>query len=213
MNQVYDRLTDDSDEDARTEGKGWMVGPYVTARLQENLYLDARVSGGRSNNDVTPVNTYTDSFTSTRWLADISLTGEFIQGRWTIRPNAGLSWLTDKQNAYTNTLGGAIPSQTVSQGQFKFGPTISTQFLGNNGGRYEPTISLDAIYSHANTSGGGGLIGTDSGIEDGWRARVAPGINMTGPDGTRLSLSANYDGIGQGGYEAWGLKAHFDMKF
>ena len=210
----YDRLTDSNDSDnSRTEGTGWMVGPYVTARLQENLYLDARVAGGKSDNDVTPVGTYTDSFSSTRWLADISLTGEFTQGRWTIRPNAGLSWLADKQNAYTNTLGVTIPSQTVSQGQLKFGPTISTQFLGSNGWRYEPALTFDAIYSHANTSGGGGFLGADSGLEDGWRARIAPGISMTGPDGTRLSLSGTYDGIGQSGYEAWGIKAHFDMKF
>ena len=210
----YDRLTDSNDSDnSRTEGTGWMVGPYVTARLQENLYLDARVAGGKSDNDVTPVGTYTDSFSSTRWLADISLTGEFTQGRWTIRPNAGLSWLADKQNAYTNTLGVTIPSQTVSQGQLKFGPTISTQFLGSDGWRYEPTLTFDAIYSHANTSGGGGFLGADSGLEDGWRARIAPGISMTGPDGTRLSLSGTYDGIGQSGYEAWGIKAHFDMKF
>ncbi len=210
----YDRLTDSNDSDtSRTEGTGWMVGPYVTARLQENLYLDARVAGGKSDNDVTPVGTYTDSFSSTRWLADISLTGEFTQGRWTIRPNAGLSWLADKQNAYTNTLGVTIPSQTVSQGQLKFGPTISTQFLGSDGWRYEPALTLDAIYSHANTSGGGSFLGADSGLEDGWRARIAPGISMTGPDGTRLSLSGTYDGIGQSGYEAWGIKAHFDMKF
>ena len=210
----YDRLTDSNDSDnSRTEGTGWMVGPYVTARLQENLYLDARVAGGKSDNDVTPVGTYTDSFSSTRWLADISLTGEFTQGRWTIRPNAGLSWLADKQNAYTNTLGDIIPSQTVSQGQLKFGPTISTQFLGSDGWRYEPTLTFDAIYSHANTSGGGDFLGADSGLEDGWRARIAPGISMTGPDGTRLSLSGTYDGIGQSGYEAWGIKAHFDMKF
>ena len=210
----YDRLTDSNDSDnSRTEGTGWMVGPYVTARLQENLYLDARVAGGKSDNDVTPVGTYTDSFSSTRWLADISLTGEFTQGRWTIRPNAGLSWLADKQNAYTNTLGDIIPSQTVSQGQLKFGPTISTQFLGSNGWRYEPALTFDAIYSHANTSGGGGFLGADSRLEDGWRARIAPGISMTGPDGTRLSLSGTYDGIGQSGYEAWGIKAHFDMKF
>ncbi len=210
----YDRLTDSNDSDnSRTEGTGWMVGPYVTARLQENFYLDARVAGGGSDNDVTPPGFYTDSFNSTRWLADIGLTGEFTQGKWTIRPNAGLSYLADKQDAYTNTLGDIIPSRTVSQGQLKFGPTISTQFLGSNGWLYQPTFTFDAIYNHANTSGCGGLIGADSGLEDGWRTRVAPGISMTGPGGTRLSLSGSYDGIGQSGYEAWGPKVDFDMKF
>ena len=207
----YDRLTD-SNEDSRAKGIGWMVGPYVTARLQENLYLDARVVGGKSNNEVTPVGTYTDSFTSTRYLADVSLSGEFTQGRWIIRPNAGLSWLIDRQSAYTNTLGNTIPGQTVSQGQLKFGPTISMQFLRSNGWLCEPTVTLDAIYSHANAIGGRGLIGTDIGLEDGWRARVAFGIRMTSPDGTHLSLTGNYDGIGSG-YEAWGLEMYLDTEF
>ncbi len=213
----YDRLTGSNDNDnSRTEGTGWMVGPYVTARLQENLYLDARVAGGTADNDVTPVGTYTDSFTSTRWLADISLSGEFIRDQWTIRPNAALSWLTDKQKAYTNTLGDTIPSQTVSQGQVRFGPTISRWFLGDNGWRYEPTLTLNAIYSHADTRLHGntrGITLTTAGDGDGWRARVAPGISMTSPEGGRLSFTGNYDGIGQSGYEAWGLRLNLGMKF
>ena len=204
----YDQLRDSS-EDTRTEGKGWLAGPYVTARLQEHLYLDVRVAGGTSNNDVTPVGTYTDSFKSTRWLAGISLSGEFTQGRWAIRPNVDLTYLADKQKAYTNTLGATIQSQTVSQGQVKVGPTISRQILGSNGWLYQPTLTLNAIYSHANTSGG---LGTTP-SEDGWRARIAPGLSMTGPNGTRLSLTGTYDGIGQNDFESWGLGLSFDKEF
>ncbi len=211
----YDRLTGSNDNDnSRTEGTGWMVGPYVTARLQENLYLDARVAGGTSDNDVTPVGTYTDNFKSTRWLADVGLSGVFTHDQWTLRPNAALSWLADKQKSYTGTLGDRVPGQTVSQGQVRFGPTISTQFTAANGWVYEPSLTLDAIYSHTDTSGGGGFLTTTAGDGDGWRARVAPGISMTDPEGgTRLSLSGTYDGIGQSGYEAWGLGVKLNMKF
>ncbi len=211
----YDSLTDSNDGDnSRIDGKGWLAGPYVTARLQENLYLDARVAGGASDNDVTPTGAYTDNFKSTRWLADVSLSGVFTHDQWTLRPNAALSWLADKQKSYTGTLGDTIPGQTVSQGQFRFGPTVSRWFLGDNGWRYEPTLTLDAIYSHADTSGGGGFLTTTAGDGDGWRARVAPGISMTDPEGARrLSLTGNYDGIGQSDYEAWGLGVKLNMKF
>ncbi len=205
----YDQLSD-SNGSSDIEGKGWMAGPYVTARLKENLYVDARVAGGTSDNEVTPVGTYTDSFTSTRWLADISLSGVFTQGQWTLQPNAALSYLADRQSAYTNTLGVTIPGQTVSQGQFKVGPTVSRQFLGGNGWRYEPKITLDAIYSHANISG---VSLTTARQEYAWRARVAHELSITSPGGIGLSLTGIYDGIGQREFEAWGLRLNLNMKF
>ena len=207
----YDSLRDRNDrEGSESDGKGWMAGPYLTARLQENLYLDARVAGGGSDNDITPVGTYTDSFETTRWLVDISLSGELTQGSWTIRPNAALSYLTDQQAAYTNHLGSRVPSQTVSHRQFKFGPTLSKQSLAPNGWLYEPTLTLDAIYSEANASGG---LGTTPSPDGGWRARLAPGISMTSPDGTRLSFTGTFDGIGQDDFQSWGLGIHLGMTF
>ncbi len=41
----YDSLTSSAAKE-NTEGKGWMAGPYVTARLTDNLYLDARLAWG-----------------------------------------------------------------------------------------------------------------------------------------------------------------------
>ncbi len=208
----YDRLSDNSDgEDTRTEGTGWMAGPYVTARLQENLYLDVHVAEGKSDNDVTATGSYTDNFKSTRWLADVSLSGVFTHDQWTLRPNAALSWLEDEQEAYTSTLGDTVPSQTISQRQFRFGPTISRRFLSDNGWHYEPTFTLDAIYNHANARGV--TLTTAGQEENGWRARVKPGISMTSPDGARLSLTGTYDGIGQSDFEAWGLGLNLDVKF
>ena len=206
----YDSLTSSAAKE-NTEGKGWMAGPYVTARLTDNLYLDARLAWGTSDNDISPEGAnYTDSFKSTRRLANISLSGEFTQGDWTIRPNASLSYMADKQKAYTNTLGDTIQGQTVSSGQLRLGPNFSTQFLGDNGWVYEPSFTLDAIYSHANTSGG---LGTTPSPQDGWRARLEAGLGMTLSETSRLSFTGNYDGIGQSGFEAWGLGVSLDMEF
>ena len=208
----YDSLSEsNSSDDSRTDGKGWMAGPSVTTRLQEGLYLDARLAVGRSSNDIrAPRSSVTDSFSSTRWLADISLTGDHSQGGWTIQPNVSLSWLADKQKAYTDSFGGLVPAQTVSQGQFRLGPTVKTQVRASNGWLYEPTLTLDAIYSHAGTSGG---LGTALVTQDGWRARLVPSVSMTGYSGIRLSLSGTYDGIGQGDFEAWGLGFGMRMSF
>ena len=209
----HDRLSEsNSGADSMTDSSGWMVAPYVTARLRENLYLDARVGGGMSETDIRPPGaTHIDSFTSTRWLVDIGLSGELSQGQWSIRPNASLSYLSNRQRAYTDSLGAAVPGQTVSQGQLSLGPAISRQFLGGNGWLYEPTLALDAVYSHAGTSAA--AVGADPAAEDGWRARVAPGLSITGNDGVGLTLTGTYDGIGQSEYEAWGFEINLGFKF
>ena len=209
----HDRLSEsNSGADSMTDSRGWMVAPYVTARLRENLYLDARVGGGMSDTDIRPPGaTHIDSFTSTRWLVDIGLSGELSQGQWSIRPNASLSYLSNQQRAYTDSLGAAVPGQTVSQGQLSLGPAISRRFLGGNGWLYEPTLALDAVYSHADTSGA--AVGTDPAAEDGWRARVAPGLSITGNDGVGMTLTGTYDGIGQSGYESWGFDVNLGIEF
>ena len=63
------------------EGTGWMIGPYATARLSENVFLQGRAAWGLSNNIVSPFLTYSDEFRSERWL-----TASLFQGwTWTAR--------------------------------------------------------------------------------------------------------------------------------
>lgn len=39
------------------EGNGWMAGPYLSARLTDNLFFDARAAWGRSENTISPFGT------------------------------------------------------------------------------------------------------------------------------------------------------------
>ena len=58
------------------DGRGWMAGPYLSARLTQNLYFDARALWGRSSNHIDPLGAYTDSFEATaRWPPPSSRAG------------------------------------------------------------------------------------------------------------------------------------------
>lgn len=46
---------------------------------------------------------------------------------------------------------------------------------------------------------------------DGLRGRLEAGITISSRAGARLELNANYDGIGQAGYEAYGLALKFSI--
>ncbi|MDJ0822273.1 MAG: autotransporter outer membrane beta-barrel domain-containing protein [Paracoccaceae bacterium] len=189
-------------------GRGWMIGPYVTARLAPNLYFDGRIAAGRSRNEVSPFNTYVDKFTTSRWLAMASLTGDFQRGAWTIRPAASLSYYEEKQDSYVDSLGVPIPSQTVKLGQLKLGPTFNGQFETENGLQYAPYFGIDAIYNLGETTGVT-VTNPSTPATEGWRGRLQAGVDFTTPGGAQISFGGSYDGIGRSDYEAWGL--NFDV--
>lgn len=93
--------------------------------LNHNLTYEARVAWGRSQNKVTPSGTYTDKFETSRWLASAKIGGMHQFGDFTIKPEASFSWFEEKQEAYTDSLTNAIPSQTISLVEVRFGPEIS----------------------------------------------------------------------------------------
>ncbi|MDJ0823264.1 MAG: autotransporter domain-containing protein, partial [Paracoccaceae bacterium] len=200
----FDTMEDESNG-ATTRGTGWMFGPYMTARLAPNLYFDGRIAAGQSTNKISPFNTYTDEFETSRWLIMANLTGEFQRGPWTIRPNASLSYFEETQRAYRDSLGVSIPSQTVKLGQFKFGPTFSGRFETENGSIFEPHFSLDAIYNMGDTEGVT-LTNQSTPATDGWRGRIEMGLNFTTEYGSRISIGGTYDGIGRDDYETYGVK-------
>lgn len=210
MFQVDDMEDDNATLSTSVSGTGWMVGPYMTARLAPNLYFDGRVAVGTSQNDISPFNTYVDAFTTDRWMAMAGITGDFQQGNWTIQPGASLSYFEETQNAYVDSLGVGIPSQTVALGQIKIGPTISGQFQTESGMGYAPYMSLDAIYNFGDTKGVT-VTNPDSAVTDGWRGRVQAGVDLSLKNGASISFGGSYDGIGRDSLEVWGANLKIEI--
>ena len=199
----FDSMEEKTDT-STASGFGWMVGPQLTARLGSRLYFDGRIAAGRSENRVSPFNTYTDDFWTWRWLSSASLTGEFQYDNWTIRPHASLSYFEERQKSYVDSLGAEIPGQTVRLGQLKLGPTFTGRFESAEGPTYSPYLTIDAIYNIGDTTGVT-LLEPDRPEIEGWRGNLEAGFSAATDNGSRLSLGASYDGIGQPDFETWGL--------
>lgn len=210
----FDHMEDASAaNNSSASGRGWMFGPYVTARIGERLYFDGRISAGRSTNNVSPFNTYTDQFETTRWMAQASLSGEFVRGNWTISPNASLSYYEETQEAYTDSLNILIPSQKIRLGQIQLGPTFTGNFESADGSKVSPFFGFDAMYNIGDTSGVTLSNTSSSAAVDGWRGRIRAGIKFSDKYGTKFGLSGSYDGIGQSNYETWGVKLDVSIPF
>jgi hypothetical protein len=186
------------------DGTGWMAGPYVTARLAPNLIFDGRLAYGQSNNDLR-TSLSSGNFDTDRWLVDVNLSGNFDYKDWVISPNLNISYIEDRQHAFTDSLSVVVPEQTVSLGQIKFGPTFSTSYATTNKMTVQPSFTLNGIYNFGNRSGP--LITNNTADEtNGFRGRVEAAVKLTNRHGTQVDLGMNYDGIGKSDFESWGLK-------
>jgi uncharacterized repeat protein (TIGR01451 family) len=128
------------------EGQGTMAGPYVSGRISQHLFFDARAAWGLSDNRINPIGTYQDSFATDRWLARGNLTGNWVFGNLRFTPSAGVTYASERQHGYIDSLGVSIPSQTVSLGRLSVGPEVAYRWFGANGMMFEPQASLKGVW-------------------------------------------------------------------
>lgn len=186
-------------------GTGWMVGPYGLIQIEDNFFFDFGAMWGQSSNQISPFGTYTDTFTTTRWLLYGDLVGEFeIDDNWTIRPQVTGKLISEYQHAYTDSLNVAIPAQTVTQGEIAFAPRISYTGLLEDGTRVIPWVEVRAAYTFTGT----GLFSTP-GLAPGWtgvNGGIELGVDVAMPGGAFLVISGQYDGFFTGA-RALGMSA------
>ncbi|WP_417493245.1 Ig-like domain-containing protein [Maricaulis sp.] len=185
---------------SEVSGDGWMAGPYVAARLSENVYLDARGAWGRSENDVNPIGLYTDAFETSRWLVEANLSGEMHSGNWRLSPQIGIAYFNEEQDAYTDTLGFLIPSQEITLGRINAGPELAYRFVNAEGGYFEPYVRLTALWDYDDAdvyNSAGNLQGIG-----GLRADARFGLTAQLPNGGMISGELGIIGLGLGEFEA-----------
>jgi|GEM_PF-4107769 len=200
--------TDESDtaSPGSIGGTGWMVGPYMTARLDKNLFLDASLSWGKAQNDISPFGTFSDSVGSERWLATLALFGSMDRGMLNIRPNVVLSYWEETTEAYVDSQNIAIPGVRTRQGDLSAGARFTWTDPDTLNSHF---IEFDGIYTFDD---GGTTLGPASPGED-FRAKVGLGGMMhLGASGV-LDYSVSVDGIGVRDYRAVTLKLGYSTSF
>lgn len=187
-------------EASKGKGKGWMVGPYMVSRLDENLIWDGRVAWGRSKNKVNPQDLGWEKFDGERMQVETNMTGDLRYEKWEIYPQVGLNYFREEQKSYTNSGGSRIASQSVEFGSMTFGPEVARAWEQDNGIILRPFVSLKGTWdfmapeiTHTN----GSKVNTEK-----VRARAELGGDITFEGGGTLYAKYAYDGIGLSGYEA-----------
>lgn len=95
----------------RAKGDGWMVGPYIVAKVPEHeLYFDARALWGRTDNDITVTGAPTDNVDGIRSLVMLRASTRFDYGDVKIRPRAELARARESTGTFVDGLGTPIPA-------------------------------------------------------------------------------------------------------
>lgn len=207
-----DRVEEASSVATRSaSGTGWMAGPYISARLSQHVYFDARTLWGRSQNDIDPLGAYIDTFETSRALASAKLTGKWAYGALSFRPSAELIYFKEQSHAYTNAIGIGIDGQQFALGRLAIGPEAAyTMKLGDER-TLEPFVGLKGVWDFAKTTqataAGEPVGGNDA------RARVEAGATLRSPSGLSFRALGSYDGIGDDNFQAWSGRATVVVPF
>ncbi len=197
--------TFEADEgDGQFDSTGWLVGPYAVMRApNQPLVFSTSYLVGKSDNTISPLGTFEDSFESDRSLFTLGVAGEIALERVTLIPLLDLMQATEESEAYTDGNSVDVRAQEVTTTE----ATLGLDFI----------VPLNMSEGRLELLGGFGATSSmsDNGIDEteATRGRAELGFRYDMENGGRVSGRTIYDGIGQDDYEAIGAELAFEISF
>ena len=151
-----------------TKNLGFMVGPYVTAKLLDELYVEAQGSWGQGFNSVNSIGVSEDDYESTRWRVSGAVIGNFEFSDVTVNPEVRVSYYEEETDSFVNSFGNSVPSVKYTTGQVDFGPRISQTTDYGRGSHLRTNFSLSGVWTFEDSNTGV----QDAGSEVGLTGRV-----------------------------------------
>jgi outer membrane autotransporter protein len=133
----------------KVDGTGWMIGPYLSARVDEHIYVDLRAAWGSSWNDLN-AGAANASFDTTRWLIKGTVSGNWQREQWRVTPSAELAYVKESQEAFTNSAGVFVAGQDVALGRLQFGPEVGYRFAHTPQLLIEPFAAIKGVWDWDN---------------------------------------------------------------
>ena len=185
---------------AEISGTGWLIGPYYVGRF-EGIDVDARLLWGRTDNRISPLGTYTDSFGGERMLAMLNVSGEVAAGRATLRPLLGWAYVDERSEAYVDALSNPVAAQRVRLSELE---AALDWTIPVGEGAVELVGGVSGIY--ASEQGGNSSL-------EGMRGRIDLGLRQRGDGPVAFDVGLWLDGLGEPGFEAYGIDLSLDIRF
>jgi outer membrane autotransporter protein len=207
--------TDSRIDDGKTDGTGWMVGPYVSAEVARGVFFDARAMWGQSQNSIRQEIQgfdYHGKFDTERWLAEAILSGNLEAGAFTLTPDLRFTYIRENQKGYSVTDGVTtvdVNGQQVDLGQLSVGLRAGhlMELDGANVRTYVAGRLFWDIENPDHLTLGGGEVSTDD-----LRAAITLGLDVA-TERSRFGLEATYDGLLSNDLDAIGGRVSWTHQF
>ena len=179
-----------------------MAGPYGALRLGDNVFLDARVLAGSSNNEISPYLTYTDPFDSQRWLAAVRISGRWNWNRISVTPSAEYIHFSDRSSSYTDSNGIVIVSQRIAIDRLVFGPEFHASTTLRNGSIVDFRLATKGLWdiTPLNMKSLSGTGSEEKRSE--FHARLDLGVSVTTNFGVSAGVTVGMEGLGGDGFHS-----------
>ena len=203
-----DRISEE-ETDQDLSGTGWMVGPYFSTAITDQLFLSGRVAIGRSQNDadiITSGIAMSADFETARFLSVLTLTGETTFDDLVILPEVSLGYAREDQDPYTATGGGQdvrVRGQELEYGQV----AIAVEF------QYPLGAFAQEAFLYARPALVGVFEPSELSSSSDLSASLEVGYEATPSDVLWHGISIAYEGTGDDAFEATTIRAFIEWRF
>lgn len=191
----FDRGAESAAYDAPSmAAKGWMFGPYVSAKLGSGVTFDGRAAWGETENLVAS-DEIEDSLTERR-LVRGKLTGTREFGGWKVAPSVGLVYIED---AVRDSASGV--TKAAGTGKVEVLPEISKRFAVDDATFIEPRAALGAFVGFDNLEALNPAV-SGVGMTD-VQLRAEAGVAVGVTDGSSLQATGGVESGSASAAENW----------
>ena len=193
----------------RLKGEGGTVGVNAGWAITPTLRWKGMIGWTGVGYDATAASAR-GSFSGSRWMVSTGLTGSYRVSTYMVEPSVDVLALRERQTAYTDDLGVAHASRSFSSGRVAVGGRVLAPLMRFTHG-FTPYAGLYGDWRFASNDAQPAAV-YDSGIGDGWSARVTAGLSTQVWSRGTLSFGGEYGGIGAN-YKTWTGNARLSMPF
>jgi outer membrane autotransporter protein len=188
------------------------VGPYIGAKLTDNIVFDASFLYTWSDNSSRDATGVTADYDGENWNLNANLTGYWYAGNWRHSPSLGISYSETRDDGYVNSIAVVYPAETSRTGVLTFGTTAAYTIRLDDTRSVEPYVTVEGEWEFENSVSPAIFTGPRQDTRN-FDARVEAGLEMALMANVALSLRGEVGGLARKRYRTLSGGGHLSVSF
>lgn len=190
----------------------YAFGPYIGAKLTNNIVFDASFLYTWSDNFSRDTTGVTAAYDSEAWNLNANLTGYWYAGNWRHSPSLGISYSETRDDPYVDSAAFPFPRQTTRTGLLVFGTTLAYTIKLDDTRSAEPYVTVEGEWEFENSVSPAIFTGLPPDTRD-LDARIEAGVEFGLLDNVALALRGDVGGLARKRYRTVSGGGHLSISF